>query len=126
MILVVSGTRRGRDDVREVLDKILIKEPVRYLLHGDASGVDSQARNWAMSKGIYPLAVPALWVHFGKRAGPQRNRRLLRVARDLAEEKEQIFFVAFPGSDYSPGTRDAIEAAKEAGLKSIHVYEESP
>jgi len=105
MILAVTG---GRDysDVRafgEALDLVHVLRPFELLVHGCATGADTLAAEWAMSRGIHPVGVPALWDFYGKPAGGKRNRAMLLLKPDLV--------VAFPGGTGTANMRAATLAA---------------
>jgi len=79
------------------------------IVHGAAAGVDSIAKTWAMENDIKDLPYPAEWGKYGKSAGPIRNRQMLKDNPDIE------LVLAFPSPE-SRGTRDMINAAKEAGF----------
>lgn len=95
-----------------VLDKLHAEHHFTVLIHGAASGVDTMGGEWADSRGVEVAAKPANWKRYGRAAGPIRNRAMLKESPDL--------LVAFPGNS---GTRDMVEAAKEAGLVTVFALE---
>ena len=78
------------------------------MIHGDASGADRLAGEWAKERCIEVLARPAEWKKHGRAAGPIRNQAMLA-------EKPQLV-VAFPGGK---GTADMVAKAKKAGLEVV-------
>jgi hypothetical protein len=101
---------------------------VTAIIHGDATGADTEFENWALSRGIPEdqiKAFPAKWndlTHpnavikyrrngqpFDAAAGPRRNEEMAQYL-DPAEDA----VVIFPGGD---GTADMYQAAKRRGLK---------
>jgi hypothetical protein len=106
MVVCVTGGRdyKGRDFVYRTLDEIRKKDGLSRLVHGDATGADALAKDWAALHGIPTTAWPIPkdeWKRLGFAAGPARNRQMLRGSRpDLV--------IAFPGG---PGTRDCVRQA---------------
>ena len=109
--IVVTG---GRDFLREdvvfaALDALHATRGIARLAHGAATGADTLAGRWARSRGVevetYPV-TDAEWRTIGKRAGNDRNGRMLATERpDLV--------VAFPGGR---GTADCVKRARKAGI----------
>lgn len=109
MNYIVCGGRdyQDREFVFRSLDRLAHREniAVTAIIHGDATGADRLARDWAIERGIIHVAVPAPWKKYGKPAGPMRNKKML--------ELNAVGLVAFPGGR---GTEGMVELAKEAGL----------
>lgn len=84
------------------------------LIHGDARGADRLARDWAKRVAIPIEAYPADWKHFGKAAGPIRNRQM------LVEGKPDLV-VAFPLTVLaeSTGTKDMVNQTLWAKIPLI-------
>lgn len=75
------------------------------IVTGCATGADALARSLAAEADL-PLTVhTADWERFGKRAGPERNARI------VADAERMVAF--WDGT--SPGTRDAITQMVKAG-----------
>lgn len=114
--LVVSGSRYGRPDVWSALESWLAAfrddRPVR-LYHGCAPGVDEQARCWGMRAGVQEERFPANWSR-GKKAGPERNIRMVRAAGGGAH------MLGFPGPK-SVGTWHCYRVAANAELCAVIV-----
>lgn len=107
-LLLVCGGRdyANRDRVFEVLDAVAAKHPNITILTGAASGADAIAEEWAKSREHPYYGVPARWTTLGKKAGPERNARML-------------FYLphgvcAFPGGD---GTANMCQQAEQAGVR---------
>lgn len=115
MRVLVCGGRdyQDRQHVFSTLDDIDFAFDVRLVVHGaccDRDGVlrgaDRWANEWALSREIQVLGVPAEWSLFGRKAGPVRNAHMLvRYAPDIV--------VAFPGGT---GTADMVSKASNAVL----------
>lgn len=85
--------------------------PFTTIIHGYASGVDTQAGIWANMMNIPVLGFRAEWEKYGPPAGMMRNGRMLRDGKpDL--------IIAFPGGK---GTRNMKQQAREAGIKILSV-----
>jgi hypothetical protein len=89
MRVLVCGGRdyKDYDKVKEVLNAV---GHIDTIIHGAARGADTLAGRYAAEMGIAVIEYPALWSVYGRRAGPERNERMLRQSNpDLV--------VAFPG-----------------------------
>lgn len=101
----------GRDfDDSDWIDKELSARNVTAIVHGSYRGADDLAGQWARSKGIPEIPVPANWHHYKKKAGPIRNGWMIKFTRAEA-------VLAFPGGS---GTENMIEQATEAGIP-VHI-----
>lgn len=116
--LVITGTRRGRTDVFFVLDEYVRLFGVPWLVLGgdirkgeySAQGVDAQAREWARLRGVHGLVVYAYWDRLRRRAGPERNSRMVGHGRPGRDR-----LLAFPDAE-SVGTHGCYAAGKSYGL----------
>lgn len=85
------------------------------VIEGEARGADSIARDEARKMNFIIEPYPAQWNRFGKAAGPIRNYRM------LTEGKPNLV-IAFHGDiNNSKGTKNMIEIADKAGVKTILV-----
>ena len=111
MRVLVCG---GRDythhqSLFDALDLIHQETPITRIIHGAARGADRLAGGWAEQNNVPCTTFPADWQNLGLRAGPMRNRQMLRYGQpDLV--------VAFSGGS---GTEDMKHAAQAAGVKVI-------
>lgn len=107
-VLAVTGGRAYNDVamVRTSLDRIVSWMPHMHivLIHGDATGADKLAKEWAELRGIDQTAYPVDWKKHGPAGGPIRNSEMAKVANGLA---------AFPGGT---GTADMTRKCRAAGL----------
>jgi hypothetical protein len=105
--VVVCGGRRYADDryVSCVLDELHRSRGIDVIVHGDATGADALADEWAQLRGVQRVKYPASWAS-GRGAGPRRNARML-------DEVRPDIVVAFPGG---AGTADCIRQAKQRGI----------
>ncbi|HEY9678699.1 MAG TPA: SLOG family protein [Drouetiella sp.] len=88
----------------------VIRDSIDIVIQGGATGADSVARSWAISRGIHSAEVKALWGIYQKSSGPIRNNAMLLLKPDLV--------IAFPGG---PGTRDMVKKATARGIEVRHV-----
>lgn len=110
--LAVTGSRE-LEDAEFVWAQISRMQPEVVIVGDCSTGVDALTRQWCRVFGVRCEVLTADWAKFGKSAGPRRNRRLVRKAKE-----EGAFLLAFPRG--GPGTRDCIAQAKRVGL---HVRE---
>lgn len=99
-----------------------VENKTLVVIHGGARGADSQAAAWAdrpeyrnkVAVGVYT----ADWDTHGKAAGPIRNQEMVDAGADIC--------LAFPKGK-SPGTRDCILRARQAGIPVIvHSLDDDP
>ena len=83
-------------------------EQITDVIHGDASGADRLAGQWANYYSVECHAFPADWKKLGVAAGPIRNKKML-------EEGKPELVVAFLRPD-SKGTRNMVDQATKAGV----------
>jgi len=110
MRVLVCGGRNFNNHraVYEALDQLNPKPTV--IIHGDCSGADRLADNWADARGVTTSVYPADWAKHGKVAGLVRNEQMLMEPPDLV--------LAFPGGN---GTADMVARAKDANVPVIEV-----
>ena len=95
MRIVVTGGRdfKDRDFAWSRLDTIHGTKQITSLVHGDATGLDRIAKQWAIARGVVPIDCRADWDNvnapgavvrtnkWGKKynvkAGPDRNQRMI-------------------------------------------------
>lgn len=106
MKLLICGGRDyvGYHALEEAMKLLPFK--ITCVVHGDARGADSMGKMWAMSNGIWAVAIPALWDAHGKGAGPKRNQAMLDIMKP-------DYCVALPGGN---GTADMVKRCKDAGV----------
>jgi NADPH:quinone reductase-like Zn-dependent oxidoreductase len=115
--VLVCGGRDYVDaaHVFEVLTKLHDETPIRVLIHGGASGVDTHAGHWA-EDWVHTTVYHADWATHGRAAGPIRNQKML-------DEQHPDLVVAFPGGR---GTADMMTRARRAGVRVIEVASRTP
>ena len=111
MRVIVCGGRhfRNRKWLFETLDYLDFEYVFDILIHGDASGADRLAGEWAKERGCHFHPEPAQWKRYNNAAGPIRNQKML-------DDWKPHLVVAFPGGS---GTEDMITRASNAGVEVI-------
>lgn len=111
-VLVCGG--RSYNDKQHIYDMLSVihrEEGISVIIHGDATGADFWAKQWAsmhaseVKEAAFPI-VRADWERHGRAAGPLRNQEMLDAGPDLV--------VAFPGGG---GTADMVRRAKKGGVE---------
>lgn len=113
MKVIVTGGRSFDD--KELVRKALRVIGATHVVHGDCSGVDSIARDWARDNNKMQSAYPISdeeWNKFGRAAGPMRNRRMLKDNTDSA------CLLAFTGGN---GTKNCVETAKSFKIMVMQI-----
>ena len=126
-VLVCGGRDyNDRTSVYEALNTIVIdRGPIDVIIHGDASGADRLAGDWARAHGVTEIRVPADWANidvpgavvrsrrdgtkYNAAAGPMRNQRML-------DQHGPDLVLAFPGGS---GTGDMMTRAYAAGVEVV-------
>lgn len=119
--ILVTGSRDWTD--REALEGALAEvcrqasPRLSVLIHGDARGADQMAAAYAECDwGIRPLAMPAPWGDYGKRAGVMRNAWMVDLLVNLRACGYECHVIAFP-LPTSVGTYDCIRRARGRGFE---------
>lgn len=102
--IIVTGSRDWTD--RETIDAWLtrmIRPPLTRIAHGACRGVDTIAAEIAVEMGLEEVAYPARWAELGKRAGFERNERMV-----AAEASRAWRGIAFTTRKFTPGTKDCV------------------
>lgn len=106
-ILVCGGRNYAdRAELFATLDWVNSKHGVHSLCHGGARGADFLAGEWCKARNINCIVFPAEWDHYGKRAGPIRNKHML-------DTFQPDWVIAFAGGS---GTANMVSLARNAGV----------
>jgi hypothetical protein len=112
MRVIITGDRSWRCD--DLAKRVVGRLVARYgkegleIVHGAAGGVDSAFDNAAIDARIGKDPHPADW-RLGKRAGPKRNRDMVKKGADLCIAVHKFLM-------NSKGTKDCRRQAIEAGI----------
>ncbi len=112
-VLVCGGRDfNDRDYIWDTLCRLDSEHgPFGVIIHGCATGADSESEIWADAMSLKACGFRAEWDKHGKAAGPIRNKRMLKEGRpDLV--------VAFPGGR---GTANMVRQAKASGVRVIEI-----
>lgn len=118
LAVFVTGSRHWPD--RRVVWSVLDRHrdasvPPMLLVHGDAIGADSYARDWAKNHHPSVVEVPVPFLSWlGHRGGPLRNRVMVEIAKTLRERGHAVVIEAFPTG--GPGTEHMMVHARRAGF----------
>lgn len=118
-VLVCGGRDyTDRDHIWNTLCELdRTRGPFAVVIHGCATGVDSEAMIWAQTMPNRKHApYEADWHCHGRSAGPVRNQRMI-------DEGRPDLVIAFPGGK---GTADMMRRAKAAGLEIIRIKARVP
>jgi hypothetical protein len=118
--VLVCGGRKYSD--ADTISKVLSQYPITFLINGGCKprwingkkcSADFLAVEWAMKHNppIPPITFDADWDKYGKKAGPIRNRKMMR-------EGKPDLVIAFPGGS---GTADMVSVARAAGVPVVEV-----
>lgn len=128
--LLVTGSRRIKDtpENRQVITAELrlatSNEPDAYLLVGDCQGLDTIALDiWRTTRHRNRMRYQrfdADWGKYGLRAGPLRNRVMIRHAQDQDGPKQVLAF--FQTGAENKGTADCANKARRSGLPVKEVW----
>lgn len=119
IVLVTGGRTYAGAGLIAKLDEINAVTPIRWLVHGGASGADAVAHAWAMRSGVMtkPFRVSAeAWEERGKRAGPERNQEMVDFVSAQRDAGVAVVCVAAPGG---AGTADCVRRARRAGIRVV-------
>ena len=109
MKVLVCGGRNfiDKEAIECALNYAHDRKGISCLIHGDCRGVDRICGDWAKSKGVPVLVVPANWDFYGNKAGPIRNKWMIDFCKpDLV--------VGFEGGK---GTEGMIKLAQSDGIE---------
>jgi len=118
-VVLVTGGRGYNNRARlwGVLDWFHEQVGVTGVVHGLQSGADHEASMWAYRRGVRQRQFGALWLTYGDKAGPERNRRMWREMR-----KQIDAVLAFPGFTGTCDMLDVVYQARDDGRWSGPVF----
>ena len=112
-VLVTGGRKYNNYDL---VNSTLSEISPTSVVEGGATGADELARRWCKETGTTHFRHNAKWKELGTKAGPARNKEMLKLHPDID------LVLAFPGGK---GTADMVEQASKAGI-DIRVITEPP
>lgn len=109
MRVLVCGSRDWVDKlkIRERLSKL---PPGTVIIHGAYRGADLLADKVAKELGFAVLPFPADWTGRGRRAGPERNTRMIE------EGKPELGIAFHPDLANAAGTGDCVGKMRAKGI----------
>jgi len=115
MKIVVTGGRNydHRDNIYLTLDKI---KPTSVYVGDCKTGVDKLIEDYCLENNISYKVYEANWTLYKKAAGPIRNKKMVKEAKDNGFSH----CVVFPGGR---GTENCKTEAKTVGLDIIEINE---
>jgi len=120
MIVIVTGGRDyAGDKLVAELDGIHADAGIDALIYGCARGADRIAQGWGMARvaagdQIQLSLHEADWERHGKRAGPERNQRMVDAAVRIGLGTSGVLCLVAPGGR---GTADCVARALKAGIE---------
>lgn len=120
MRVLVCGSRewtssQHRDIVFTFLDTFNKKYPVTKIIEGECRGPDLWSKEWAQKESIGVVAFRPHWEKQGKKAGPERNLRMIK-------EGNPDYVLAFTDNiEASKGTKNMVMLARKEGIP-VYVY----
>lgn len=117
MKVIFSGDRNWKDYdlVLDVLKRIIRKYVNVEVVQGECDGLDKMAKKAAIECNVIHHDYPADWKQFGRKAGPIRNRQMIKC------ENSEMCVAFHDNIEASKGTKDMINAAKQAGINTVLV-----
>lgn len=110
-ILVCGGRRYNEKNFMwDWLDLLANSNTISHVINGQQRGADMLAHEWALDRGIQPVAVPANWRAHGTAAGPIRNRAMAALEPNIC--------IAFPGGN---GTASMVAIARAARIQVLEI-----
>lgn len=87
------------------------------IMHGGATGIDTLADQAAVRHDVTRKAYPADW-STGRRAGPERNKKMAGLLVSWAQQGHSVEVIAFPGGR---GTKHMADLSEKLGLNVTHI-----
>ena len=109
--VVCTGSRDWEDKVTIRHALMALPQNRIFVVHGDcATGADMLVNSLCSRKGINRILVPANWKHFGRAAGPIRNRWMLQIFNP------KLVIAFHENLDESKGTKNTVKEAQACGI----------
>jgi len=122
MRLVVTGGRNFTDTRRifSALDELHSRLHIALLIEGEAPGLDTRARVWAVRNGVTVQPCPAPWdevdhpdavVRYTRGGKPYDARAGTRRNQQMIDDHKPDYGLVFPGGSGTADMRSRIVAA---------------
>ena len=114
MNVLICGQRdyKNRKSVAKLVGSL---EKGTLVIEGGAPGADTLAREEAHRSGLAVATYHAPWSAYGKRAGPIRNRWMLKHGRP------NLVVAFYHDKSSSKGTRNMVEQARKNGVQILEI-----
>lgn len=115
--IIIAGSRdmsMSEEAVFAYLDnklKDVLERANVVIVNGTARGIDTYGGNWATSKGLWQIIMPADWDGIGKYAGHHRN--------GLMSDEGHVLILFWDGK--SPGSTSMLNFALINGLRVTEI-----
>ena len=111
MKLIIAGSRKFTANyyyhyIDIYINEVIGADNVKMVLCGEAKGIDTHGKKWALKNNIEVKSYPADWDKHGKLAGPLRNKEMASQATHL--------LLVWDGK--SKGSKNMLNEAEKAGL----------
>lgn len=109
MKLIIAGSRSFSDHYFYMFIDLYIKELGEIpecVICGEAYGIDSLGKKWAMDNNIPVVSMPADWDRYGKGAGHIRNGQMAKEGTHL--------LLLWDGK--SKGSKNMLSQARKGGI----------
>jgi predicted ATP-grasp superfamily ATP-dependent carboligase len=113
MRLLICGDRWWQD--KDLIKRYIEHYKPSVIIEGEARGADTLARVIGEELGIPVEKYPADWNTLGPKAGPMRNRQMLK------EGKPDMVIGFHDDLENSKGTKDMLKISAKAKVKTLHV-----
>jgi len=119
MKVLICGDRNWNnyDSILRVVKRLKKKYKEVTIIEGECRGADKMAKRAAIECGLPYVGYPAKWDKYGKKAGPVRNQQMLDC------ENPDMVIAFHKNIAKSKGTKDMINRAKKAGIKTYIITE---
>ena len=106
--IVGSRDYYNTEELFTVMDKAIQEHgKPRRIISGGATGTDTLALHFAADRNIPFQEFPADWNAYGRKAGPTRNRKIVK-------ESDRLFAFS-SGNELTPGTKNVVTHARNQG-----------
>lgn len=124
-VVMVTGSREytDRKRVKFELDQLLMYPNLLVLVGDCPTGADLYAREWVEARvheggRVGCRVFYAFWERYGKRAGPERNERMVN-------DRPQLVLAFYQPDAGNVGTANAVKLARAAGIRVVEYGKEN-